>query len=540
MRRNRSGGAILRVEERREGVGGAPSSEASHTRYHLQLRAQEAILSPPGSESEEGRITLDLDMALVSNPDPTPGRRFPIDLALRSGVTELLSAESEGEQETWLSALAAAAVSDTWPGGRGIGKKPQPLLYSMWALQHAGTPSVVMSPAAATAAAAAVASMRGSSSSSGTSSSSSSSSTSSISDEGGGADKAEPSSAPVVPVGNQTLPPAAMERLVPSPFQRLPALKSVPSWQRKGLYLQKLRLCSIVFDGVDGERFLGDREVKRNTLLEILDHVDSVSSMGQGSTDTRLLEDTFTMVRVNVFRPLPTAPAPSAGGDPEEEEEAFSDPQWPHLNIVYELLLKLVSSDHMDHAVKKKVLDPPFVRALLHLFDSEDARERDFLKTITHRIYSKLTLRRALIRRVICNVFYEFILETGSHHGVGAMLEILASIINGFSVPIKEEHKTTLTRALIPLHKAASIALYHPQLTYCMALYVSKDHTLTRAVIGGMIKYWPNGAAAKQMMFLNELEDIFEYVQVSTSGVGGFLCGGGRLFHTFAPHRSVT
>ena len=520
MRRNRSGGAILRVEERREGVGGASSSEASQTRYHLQLRAQEAILSPPGSESEEGRITFDLDMALVSNPDPTPGRRFPIDLALRSGVTELLSAESEGEQETWLSALAAAAVSDTWPGGRGIGKKPQPLLYSMWALQHAGTPSVVMSPAAATAAAAAVASMRGSSSSS-----SSSSGSSSISgDSSGDADKA----APVAPAvgSNQTLLPAAMERLVPSPFQRLPALKSVPSWQRKGLYLQKLRLCSIVFDGVDGERFLGDREVKRNTLLEILDHVDSVSSMGQGSTDTRLLEDTFTMVRVNVFRPLPTAPAPSAGGDPEEEEEAFSDPQWPHLNIVYELLLKLVSSDHMDHAVKKKVLDPPFVRSLLHLFDSEDARERDFLKTITHRIYSKLTLRRALIRRVICNVFYEFILETGSHHGVGAMLEILASIINGFSVPIKEEHKTTLTRALIPLHKAPSIALYHPQLTYCMALYVSKDHTLTRTVIGGMIKYWPNGAAAKQMMFLNELEDIFEYVQVSG---GCTIAGGERL-----------
>lgn len=343
-----------------------------------------------------------------------------------------------------------------------------------------------------------------------------------------------------------------MEKLVPSPFQRLPALKSVPSWQRKGLYLQKLRLCSIVFDGVDGERFLGDREVKRNTLLEILDHVDSVSSMGQGSTDTRLLEDTFTMVRVNVFRPLPTAPAPSAGGDPEEEEEAFSDPQWPHLNIVYELLLKLVSSDHMDHAVKKKVLDPPFVRSLLHLFDSEDVRERDFLKTITHRIYSKLTLRRALIRRVICNVFYEFILETGSHHGVGAMLEILASIINGFSVPIKEEHKTTLTRALIPLHKAPSIALYHPQLTYCMALYVSKDHTLTRTVIGGMIKYWPNGAAAKQMMFLNELEDIFEYVQVSGGcafpGGGEIRIAGRRLpttpkifpalthTHTRAPH----
>ena len=161
---------------------------------------------------------------------------------------------------------------------------------------------------------------------------------------------------------------------MPSPFQRLPALKSVPAWQRRGLLLQKLRQCSIVFDGVDGDRFLGDRETKRNMLLEVLDYVDS--NLPQLS-DARVLEDIFTLVRLNIFRPLPRAPQPS--GDPEEEEEAFADPQWPHLNIVYELLLRLVSSDALDLAVKKRVLDPLFVRALLLLFDSEDVRERDFL-----------------------------------------------------------------------------------------------------------------------------------------------------------------
>ena len=56
---------------------------------------------------------------------------------------------------------------------------------------------------------------------------------------------------------------------------------------------------------------------------------------------------------------------------------------------------------------KKKLIDQYFVRQLLLLFDSEDFRERDYLKNITHRIYSKLTQRRALIRRVICNIFFE-------------------------------------------------------------------------------------------------------------------------------------
>lgn len=42
---------------------------------------------------------------------------------------------------------------------------------------------------------------------------------------------------------------------------------------------------------------------------------------------------------------------------------------------------------------------------LLELFDSEDPRERDFLKTILHRIYGKFLGLRAFIRKQINNNF---------------------------------------------------------------------------------------------------------------------------------------
>lgn len=42
---------------------------------------------------------------------------------------------------------------------------------------------------------------------------------------------------------------------------------------------------------------------------------------------------------------------------------------------------------------------------LLELFDSEDPRERDFLKTILHRIYGKFLGLRAFIRKQINNIF---------------------------------------------------------------------------------------------------------------------------------------
>lgn len=38
-----------------------------------------------------------------------------------------------------------------------------------------------------------------------------------------------------------------------------------------------------------------------------------------------------------------------------------------------------------------------------------------------------------------------------------------SSIINGFAVPLKDEHKVFLERVLIPLHKAHSLSLFHPQ-----------------------------------------------------------------------------
>lgn len=47
---------------------------------------------------------------------------------------------------------------------------------------------------------------------------------------------------------------------------------------------------------------------------------------------------------------------------------------------------------------------------LLELFDSEDPRERDFLKTTLHRIYGKFLGLRAYIRKQINNIFYRSVL----------------------------------------------------------------------------------------------------------------------------------
>ena len=66
---------------------------------------------------------------------------------------------------------------------------------------------------------------------------------------------------------------------------------------------------------------------------------------------------------------------------------------------------------------------------MLELFDSEDPRERDYLKTTLHRIYGKFLGLRAFIRKNINHIFYRFIYETERHNGIAEFLEILGRFV---------------------------------------------------------------------------------------------------------------
>mgnify|MGYP002023242004 FL=1 len=117
---------------------------------------------------------------------------------------------------------------------------------------------------------------------------------------------------------------------------------------------------------------------------------------------------------------------------------------------------------------------------------------------------------RSFIRKTISNVFYQFVYETERHNGVGELLEILGSIINGFAIPLKREHLQFLQYALIPLHIPKCVTLYHQQLSYCVIQFVEKDPDTAVPILNGLIRYWPWSSSSKQVLMMNELEEILE------------------------------
>lgn len=62
----------------------------------------------------------------------------------------------------------------------------------------------------------------------------------------------------------------------------------------------------------------------------------------------------------------------------------------------------------------------------------------------------------------------------------------------------------------MPLHRPKGLAAYHQQLAYCVMQYIEKDPQTAAAVVLGLIKSWPWTVSAKQVVFLNELEEILE------------------------------
>lgn len=135
-------------------------------------------------------------------------------------------------------------------------------------------------------------------------------------------------------------------------------------------------------------------------------------ALAQIFTDA-VIPDIIKMISLNMFRALPPA---NEEFDPDEDEPSL-EPSWPHLQVVYEFFLRFIVSAEVKAKSAKKFIDQSFCSKvslvlaplrrlpcaglgvllspcafplslqLIDLFDTEDPREREYLKTILHRIY---------------------------------------------------------------------------------------------------------------------------------------------------------
>lgn len=286
------------------------------------------------------------------------------------------------------------------------------------------------------------------------------------------------------------------------------------SQENRDLFLKKLQFCTQVLDFNDENKNTVEKSERLKNLAELsetLEHQNQVVSLVIPN-----IEIVMEMIQKNIFRPLPVVKKQGVAGETaNDDDETVIDPSWPHLQPVYEFFLQLIMNEAAEIKNLKQFISHKFIQEFLELFDSEEPKEREYLKNILHKLYSKLVPRRRMIRKAITDTFYTLIHENFKFNGASELLDILAAIISGFAVPLRDEHVHFFKTVIIPLHKVQTCPKFHNELLRCSMLFVSKDPMLAFPLVDGLLKYWPFANNLKETKFLQELLEVLDVCEGS-------------------------
>lgn len=277
------------------------------------------------------------------------------------------------------------------------------------------------------------------------------------------------------------------------------------------LLMKKIKLCRVInFDWTNTNADRAAKSQKRKMLIDITEQITETNNW----FSEELVTEVMKTLSINLFRALP--PSEYEDFDPLEDEPKL-EPSWMHIHIVYEFLLRFFTSTNSDPDIVLKHLPSDFIISMLELFDSQDHREREYLKTILHRTYVKFTCLRVFIRKAIRAQLFDFIYGRSykGGNGIGEFLELYTTFIKGFSTPLVEEHKDFLESILLPLHSSNQFKCFARQLSYCTIEYLEKNPRKILSVIRGLMAYWPVQSAAKRMLIFEELKEYIQLVDRS-------------------------
>eukprot|EP00053_Salpingoeca_punica_P017891 m.173186 g.173186 ORF g.173186 m.173186 type:complete len:660 (-) comp17312_c0_seq2:805-2784(-) len=288
----------------------------------------------------------------------------------------------------------------------------------------------------------------------------------------------------------------------------LPLLRDVWGDEQDAVLKQKLLQCHHVFNFTSPRADFESMCIKQQALRDLVDYWRD----SRRPHDESVYQLVFSLLAKNAFRVAP--PAHDVLSD-ESFEDNQQEPSWPHLEFVYEVFHLFIDNHCYSPAIAQPFLDKVFLRQLLQLFASTDPRERECIKVAIHSICSKHSAEmREAVRAEISNFFLMAIeSKEEQHNGLAELLEVVASIINGYAVPIKQSNVDFVMRTLVPLHGLVCLPAFHAQLTYCLRRVVVRQPSLLHRVIQGMIRFWPKTKPSKEILFLNELEDLIVSVR---------------------------
>ena len=292
-------------------------------------------------------------------------------------------------------------------------------------------------------------------------------------------------------------------------IDELPGFDDLQPAAYNELFRKYVMQCKIKCNFIDQVSDVKNINLKTQYLKEIINQVKTVEFYK--IVDQQSLKEFFNMFKSNVIRYTPPIPplakVPMMGDDITDN---ILEASWPHLELVYQSFQTFLEAPKMDPKTFIDNITQPFLHRLIGLFSTFDQRERNVLKLLVHRLYLRFNAMRPTIRQEMQNILYTFLFEEKFFCGINEILEIFMSIINGYAVPLKQEHLVFFRKILIPLHSSDYYHIFSENLAMCIGQYIQKDPSLMVDFFNGLISLWPRQSAVKEIMFIEQLDHILE------------------------------
>ena len=230
------------------------------------------------------------------------------------------------------------------------------------------------------------------------------------------------------------------------------------------------------------------------------------------------ISQVFPIIPTNLFRSLPVGCTSVDKLSVSDVGIGISsdsiDPFWPNLEGIYTIFYKLISTDYISSKHLKQYITPFFFQEFLSLFNSEEPKERDFLKHILQSLYFKLIPKRKMIKQSLDYYLLSVIHESQTSNGISELLEVLSSIISQYSIPLRPDNAVFFREIILPLHKVQNSQTFHEQLLRCVVIFLSKDLGLAPLLVKTLLRYWPVGNSEKEGFFLGEIMEGIKICEV--------------------------
>ena len=290
-------------------------------------------------------------------------------------------------------------------------------------------------------------------------------------------------------------------------IQVIPEISTFPKSEFDEILYQKLEQCLKVCNFKDFYKHLNGKAVKESYLNEILSYIKQPEYYQMMTLRTH--EMLFEMFNKNVVRVLPPVPdlisAPSMGDDIIDK---YFEDSWPHLEIVYNIFIEYLKSPSFNEKYLTRKITHSYVLQLVGMFKALDKRERTMLQLTIYAMYSRFIQKRDLFRFAMKQLLTEVHYDKKFVAGIPEILNVLLSIIKGFSLPLKKEHVDFLFDTLLPLMSVIYLPSFYKGLINCILMYLSHDSTLLVKVFREMLRYWPTSDWQKEIIFLLLLREL--------------------------------